>query len=169
MSVATPGAIVFKTFGFKRTEHALLTMQKAAFDAIPFWKGEVIPDMERIEHQVFNSQGRRGGGSWKFLSQETIDTKAREGLDPRINIATGAMMLSVTEGSEFGDVPYAVREVTPTGVKFGTTAPGAAQSQQYRVFLRWTHFDTARWARWWTRYVIRAGKEAAAAKGASDV
>lgn len=152
--------LTIKTIGLKRAASVLEQMGLAAEDAIPFWEGEVIPDMERIEYQLFKSQGRRGGGSWKFLSQETIDTKVRKGESPLINVATGAMLTSVSEGSGFAGKPaFAVREVTPTWIKFGTTAPGSAQSQQFRPFLRWTRFDVARWARWWARYVIRVGQE----------
>jgi hypothetical protein len=158
------GSIAFRTFGFTQTEEALLAMERAAFDAIPFWREEVIPDMERVERQVFMSQGRRGGGSWKFLSPETVRTKASQGLDPRINIATGALLESVTH---YHDV-NAIREVTPARIKFGTYAPGGEQSQKHRIFLRWTHYDVARWARWWAAYVVRHGRHAASRTGVKD-
>lgn len=152
---------VAKTIGVKRAAEVMMSMGYAAEDAIPFWEGEVLPDMERIEYQVFKSQGRRGGGSWQFLSPETIATKVRKGESPLINIATGTLLTSVSEGAGFGnDAPYSIREVTPTMLRFGSSAPGAKQSQKHRPFLRWTQFDAARWARWWARYVIRMGQAA---------
>jgi hypothetical protein len=155
------GNIAIKTFGFKRSAEVLGRMGLAASDAIPFWEMEIIPDLERIEFQVFKSQGRRGGGSWKFLSQETIQTKVRKGESPLINVATGMLLesLSVNKGFE-GELvsPYAIREVAPTFLTFGSSAPGAVQSQEHRPFLRVTRFDVARWSRWWARYIIRIAK-----------
>lgn len=149
-----------ETVGFKRAASILSQMGIAAEDAIPFWEEEVIPDMERIEYQMFKSQGRRGGGSWKFLLPETIEAKVRKGQSPLINVATGALLTSVSEGYGFEAKPeYAVRDVTPLYVKFGTFAPGAAQSQKFRPFLRFTKFDRARWARWFVVYCICRAKE----------
>lgn len=157
--MAAPGELVIETFGFKRAVSLMEQMGVAASEGQAFWHDEIIPDLLRLEYQTFVSQGRRGGGSWRFLQPETIARKVSAGLDPRINIATGALMESVTKGWGSESEPeYAVREVGPTFLRFGTRAPGAAESQKFRPFLRITRFDRARWARMWVRYVVRIAR-----------
>jgi phage gpG-like protein len=112
----------------------------------------IVQDMQRVEEQVFLSQGRRGGGSWKFLSPEYRARKERQGESPLILIATGDLMESVTESEgRYSDVV-----VTNNIIVFGTSHPGAA-TQQFgdtsrnipaRPFLlRFTEYDRARWRR----------------------
>lgn len=128
-------------------------MERAAFsvsNAEPFLH-VVMDDIERIERALFSSQGRRGGGSWRGLSPETIAAKVRKSQDPRINIATGALLHSVSDQH----AEYAVREVTRSSLRFGTTAPGAKQSQMHRPIFKFTRFDRARWAKWWGEYIVR--------------
>jgi len=163
---AGSGNIAIEAIGFKRAASVFAKMGVAAGDAIPFWEDEVIPDVERIEYQMFKSQGRRGGGSWRFLQPETIAAKVRKGESPMINIATGALLTSVSEGSGFDKPEYAIREVTPAMLRFGSSAPGAAESQRERPFLRFTHFDRARWARWFVQYIVRVGRSSTVSKDA---
>jgi hypothetical protein len=54
-------------------------------------------EMAEISKETFNSQGRRGGGSWQALSYKRQEEKAREGLDPRILFATHRLYTSLTE------------------------------------------------------------------------
>lgn len=157
--------LAYETVGFKRVADIFTRMGMAAADAVPFWEEEVLPDMERVELELFRSQGRRGGGSWKFLSPETINAKARKGQNPLINIATGEMLRSLSDpegqlsGLGGGKSGNAIREVYPNMIRFGTSAPGAAESQTYRPIIRFTKFDRARWARWFVRYIVRVGQE----------
>lgn len=141
--------------GAKIWSERLRRMSIRAEHARPFFQYEMIPDMERIEDQLFVSQGRRGGGSWKGLSPDYLRRKMRSGLDPRINIATGTMLASLVNE----DMPYAVREITDFKLVFGSRAPGVEQSQKYRPVMKFTKYDRRRWAQWWAEYItMRFGK-----------
>jgi hypothetical protein len=91
----------------------------------------------QIEKQMFNSQGRRGGGSWMSDSPEWLARKSEAGLDPRINHATLALRESVTEL----DAPGQVLEISPNSLIFGSDLPYAAVSQRNRPFVRLLPLD----------------------------
>lgn len=140
-------------FGTKRWSSTLRGMAAATAHGRLFFEMEMIPDIERIEDAMFRAQGRRGGGSWRALSPETIATKARKAQDPRINIATGMLRESLVNRHAAG----AVRIATNQRLVFGSTAAGARQSQRRRPVVRFTKFDRRRWARWWGQYIVRRG------------
>lgn len=107
---------------------------------------EIEADMFRIERSVFSSGGRRGGGSWKKLSDSTVK---RKGGDSRILQDTDALYDSVTrKGAEFQ-----ILETTNTGILFGTDRPWAYVQQSgsvaagvpARPFLRFLPTDIDRW------------------------
>ena len=54
----------------------------------------VADDVMRVIRATFMSQGRRYGGSWAHLDPDTIREKVKHGQDPRILIATEALMNS---------------------------------------------------------------------------
>lgn len=82
-------------FGDKIVHRQLLRGAERAGNMKPaLW--DVREDIFRIIKINFESQGRRGGGSWKFLDPKTVEAKARRGLDPRILIARGRLMNSLT-------------------------------------------------------------------------
>jgi len=136
--------------GTVQWEQYLEKVKLRAMDAAPFFYDALIPDMELASEQLFYSQGRRGGGSWKFLSKETIDTKARKMQDPRINIATFNLLQSLT----YSDEPDAIRKVSGWKVEFGSTAPGAEQSQKFRPIIKFTKYDRRRWAGMLAEYIV---------------
>jgi hypothetical protein len=90
-----------------------------------------------IEKTVFNSQGRRGGGSWKQDSPDWLARKIRNGQDPRINHMTLALRRSVTEPG----APGQVLEVSPASLVVGSSLPQAAPSQRNRPFIKFTVAD----------------------------
>lgn len=138
------------THGTEQWKQYLRSAAAKAAKPAPFLKHVIIPDMERVEEAMFQSQGRRGGGSWKFLADETIRTKAQKRQDPRINIATFAMIQSLVDPED----ENAIRKVYAGRLTFGSTAPGIEQSQRFRPVIRFTKYDRARWARLWARYIV---------------
>lgn len=108
---------------------------------------EIKTDLFRIEEAVFSSQGRRGGGSWKQLKEDTIRRKS--GSTKILQGLTGALKRSVTEP----DAPYQILQITNQELYFGTDRPGAAAHQfgyspqgiPRRPFIRILPTDINRW------------------------
>lgn len=86
----------------------------------------------------FESQGRRGGGSWRKLSEGWVKRKAREGRDPRIGFYTGALFAAATD---VGD-PNRRLKMTRTSLDVTIALPYAAVQQDERPFARFTKGDT---------------------------
>lgn len=111
---------------------------------------EVRTDMQRAIRMNFQSQGRRGGGSWKQLDPKTVESKERAGLDPRILMARHRLIDSFTRRSS----RYMRTRIANDRVELESTLPYAAV-QQYgsddghvpaRPFVRFTEYDRTRWA-----------------------
>lgn len=114
---------------------------------------EIELDMFRIEEIVFSSGGRRGGGSWKKLSDSTIKKKG----DTKILRDTDALFHSVTRpGAEFQ-----ILDVTNGGILFGTDRPWAMLQQTgnahvpARPFLRFLPSDIDRWCKLLLAHVVK--------------
>lgn len=81
--------------GARLTRRKLLRGADAAANMKPvLW--QIREDMFRIIRINFESQGRRGGGSWKYLDPKTVAAKQRQGLDPRILMAKLKLVHSLT-------------------------------------------------------------------------
>jgi phage gpG-like protein len=121
---------------------------KRAVDLGPV-KYEIALDMMEIVNQVFISEGRRGGGSWKRLAPSTIEKKGHSA----ILIDTGQLIESLT-------VPGAEHQVltideSPVGFEFGTDRPWAFVHQYgsenlvheipARPFLKFREKDEQNW------------------------
>jgi len=131
---------------------------------------KIVIDMMRIEHDVFKSGGRRGGGSWKKLSPETV---RRKGGDTRILRHTDALYASLTEPG----APFQILGITKYGLDFGTSRPWAFVHQYgsegkvtptgvtlrpdipRRPFLKFIPSDYSRWNRWIAEYITKSLKE----------
>lgn len=121
-------------------------MSGRAVDLAPAFE-VIAKDMQRIEGQVFQSQGRRGGGSWTYLAQETLKRRRRQGIQSKLILhATGRLIRSLSEeGGEH------IQEITPSTMRFGSDVPYAAIQNwggghiPARPFLRYTPYDHARW------------------------
>lgn len=109
---------------------------------------KVAEDIFRIEESIFHSEGRRGGGSWKRLKEDTIKRKG----SVEILRSSDSLYRSVTEpGAE-----YQILEVDNTGIIFGTDRPWAGVQQfgstyknrPARPFIKFTPYDTNRWNTW---------------------
>jgi len=73
----------------------------------------------------FDSQGRRGGGSWRKLSPKWLKFKAAHGFDTRILRMEGTLQRSVTRRKSKGQILV----ITPNSITFGTKLPHAAVHQ----------------------------------------
>jgi hypothetical protein len=136
--------------GLKEWNDLLAGMSKRAIAPGPYLQEMIIPDIERIEEQMFLSQGRRGGGSWKRLTYPYMLKKIRLGQNTRINIAVGTMMDSLIKQTD-----SSIRQIEGDLLTFGTYARGAAQSQKFRPIMRFTAYDRRRWGRLWLQYITQ--------------
>ena len=97
----------------------------------------VATAMMGIIARTFESQGRRGGGSWRQDTPDWSTRKAREGLDPRIGHATLALRRSLT----VRDDPAQILHVTNEMVNLSTVLPYAGAEQKNRPFIKFTYND----------------------------
>lgn len=114
------------------------------FDRIGVAAGNATPAMELVadymllaENEVFDSQGRRGGHSWRELTFGWLARKWREGLDLRIGHATLFLRRSVTVRGAFGQI----LEVGPHTLRFGSGFRYAETQQRNRPFIQLTPED----------------------------
>lgn len=108
--------------------------------------------MMEIEGRVFDSQGRRGGGSWAQDSEEWLTQKMTMGLDPRINHATLALRDSLTEPGADGQV----LRIGTTSMEFGSDLPYAQVTQRNRPVIKYTPADRAEMRAMMRDYLISA-------------
>lgn len=116
---------------------------------------EIVLDMIRASLALFNSQGRRGGGSWKKLKPSTVARKGHE----IILVETGALKKSLSEY----DAPFQIHHVTNSTVEFGTEHPFAAIHQHgtrdgrlpARPIIKFTARDDVKWNNIITRHLMK--------------
>jgi phage gpG-like protein len=104
-------------------------MGYAALDARPAME-EVAVVMFGIFKKIFDSGGRRGGGSWRQDSPEWLERKIKNGLDPRVLHATLALRNAFTEP----DADHQILAITKRSVSLGTDLPYAAKQNRERPF-----------------------------------
>lgn len=111
-------------------------MGDAAVDASPVM--EVIADfMMHAIGRTFDSQGRRGGGSWKRDSLPWLLRKQRLGLDPRIGHATQALR----DAFSVRGAAHQILTVEAHSVDITTDLPYAGTEQRHRPFIKFTPTD----------------------------
>jgi phage gpG-like protein len=109
----------------------------------------VADDMIQDTKMQFESGGRRGGGSWKFPTQETRKRKARRGQDPRTLFGTHRLFDSLTAR---GDEDM-ILEISNTGIHYGSRVRYADTHQHgdasrgipARPFIQFLDSDIDRW------------------------
>jgi phage gpG-like protein len=144
-----------EAFGFKEMQTRFTRMGMAAIDAEPAMV-TILHRMMEIIDATFESQGRRGGGSWKHDTQEWLERKQRLGLDPRIGHATLALRNSLTkEGEPGGD-----HETGPNFARVGSFLPYAETQQYNRPFIKLMKSDRAELRDIVRRYLIAAWRTA---------
>lgn len=114
-------------------------MGLAALNARPAMELTAL-EMLRIIRLNFESEGRRGGGSWRKDTQEWLLRKFRMGLDPRINRATRALYDSFA----FPGAPNQQLVITDHSVILGSNLPYAGYVQRERPFVKYTERDRLR-------------------------
>jgi hypothetical protein len=103
-----------------------------------------------VERKIFEAQGRRGGGSWKQDTEAWLIRKVNLGLDPRINIATHALMRSMSEP----EAPGQVLHVGDRNVRLGSALPYAEVTEENRPFTRLLPSDRMRMRQIVERYLL---------------
>jgi phage gpG-like protein len=121
---------------------------------------EMAQEMMRIESALFNSQGRRGGGSWKQLKPDTMRRKLFHDKDPRIMHESLRLRHSLTSR----DDPENILDITEGSIRFGTGVEYAAAHQEgrgrmpARPIVKFTKHDNARMARILADWVMRGDR-----------
>jgi phage gpG-like protein len=118
----------------------------------------VADDMMYVVEKTFTGQGRRYGGSWAALNEQTIKRKAAKGQDPRINIATGRMMRAFSlRGSEHQVLRVGTHSIEldsdldyPEFIQDGTSKMPA------RPFIDFYPQDRKKWAQICKEYLAEA-------------
>lgn len=127
---------IIRAMGVKQAATRFTRMGEAGIAAQPAMEA-VAAEMMRIIGVTFQSQGRRGGGSWRHLTTEWLMRKQRNNLDPRIGYATHALVNSVTKPG----ADRQILEIGPHSVQLGSLLPYAATQQRHRPFVKFTLND----------------------------
>jgi phage gpG-like protein len=125
-----------EAMGTKQVATRFNRMGAASQDARPAFR-TIAEMLFAITRTTFESQGRRGGGSWRRDSPEWLARKIRGGLDPRIGYATHSLVKSVTEPG----APGQVLVIRRNKILFGSRLPYAAAQQRQRPFIKLTAAD----------------------------
>lgn len=158
---------IIKDFGTTERTAKKLGRGAAAAQVMEAPFAEIVADMMRTEIAVFASEGRRGGGSWKKLKEDTVRKKGNtellrtRGAKPKYSRpGNDALFKSVTvPGAKFQIV-----RITNNIVEFGTDAPHADAMQHgapsknipARPFFKFTVHDVERWHRIILGHLTRA-------------
>lgn len=129
---------------------------------------EIVFDALRVTKANFSGEGRRGGGSWAQLSDETY--KKRGTRHPILRTSNTQEGYSKIGGNDelyrsvtVKGAPYQILHIENDGFELGTDRP-FAYVHQYgspnrkipaRPFLRFTPVDERRWKTIITRHLMR--------------
>ena len=128
--------IHLKAYGFRNIEQKLFRVAENV-DRPQRTFHHVAKMLGLIMEQRFESQGRRGGGSWKKISEQWKARKAESGLDTRILFATHRLKNSLTDA----DHPDNIMITRRKELVWGTEVPYAARQDRERPFLKLTKAD----------------------------
>jgi phage virion morphogenesis protein len=109
-------------------DHVIEVLRRTALNMRDARRGmsQIADYLMQITATQFDSQGRRGGGSWRRLTPEYQKRKAREGKDPRILHATGVLRKSVTKRRARGQILV----INKDSLQFGSNIEYAAVHQR---------------------------------------
>lgn len=147
--------MIFKIIDFEKSAERLAAKMNAsaanAIATLPVM-GAIEEDIFRIEETIFNSGGRRGGGSWAPLKPSTVKRKG----NALILRDSDSLFESVTvPGAEFQ-----ILDVSSTHIIFGTDRPWAVVHQEgnahnrARPFIRFLPNDVSRWTTMIARHLM---------------
>ena len=144
-----------EAFGIQQSITRFSRMGAAAISAEPAMEA-ILRRLMQIIGQTFESEGRRGGGSWAADTEEWLLRKQRLGLDPRIGHATHALRDSVSVWGASGQI----REVGPNFARLGSELEYADTQQRHRPFIKLTKSDKVSMRNICREYLIRAWRTA---------
>lgn len=119
-------------------ERSLQRLADNVRDARPFLH-DAADQFHRLERKRFD---RQGDGDWPGLDADTLEKKAREGLSPRILMATGALRRAMTTRAS-----GSVLRVTRESLEVGTTIPYAEHVNRRRPIVNIDSRDVSRFSR----------------------
>lgn len=131
-----------KAYGVERISSRFRGTAKKAMNTRPAMQ-QVLRRLVEIERAIFDSQGNRGGGSWKALSPGWQKRKAQMGKDPRKLRMDGRLYRSLTSLQSSN----MVRDIRNGELDFGSRLPYAARHQfgdshiPARPYLKFTKRD----------------------------
>jgi hypothetical protein len=138
--------IVVIPFGFQEAAANFAHLGNDAMYALSDVLVMIREDMMRVTASNFESQGRRGGGSWKPLTPAWLRTKERRGKDLRIQFYDHWLVESVTV--LHADHQIADLDEMEGTIRLGSTLPYADTAQRHRPYLKFTRQDQVRWGKW---------------------
>lgn len=130
---------IVKAMGYKVVATKFERMGVAAIHAKPAMETSA-GEMMRIMRLNFDSQGRRGGGSWRADTVEWLSRKVKAGLDPRIGHATKALRDSMS----IPGAAHQILAITDTSVNLGSSLSYAGYMNRDRPFAKFTEGDRMR-------------------------
>lgn len=128
--------IHLRAYGFRNYERKLFQVAENVDRPQKSFR-HVADYLRHVLDQRFESQGRRGGGSWKKISHRWRERKVQLGLDPRILHATLRLRRSLTQRQHADQIVTTTRRE----LVFGTIVPYAAKQDRTRPFMKLTPYD----------------------------
>jgi hypothetical protein len=126
-------------------------MEAAAMDMQPALE-EIGFLIMNVMRKMFESGGRRGGGSWAPDDLGWLARKIMMGLDPRVGIATEALMRAFTQP----EAPHQEYEVGSHSLHLSSDLSYAAAQQTHRPFVKFTYGDRTEMGNIVRRHLIHA-------------
>jgi len=137
--------LVIRIFGAEEARERLFQGANRAGSMEPAFE-DIAEDMRRITAINFSSEGRRGGGSWAWLSPSRLRQKIKAGLPEDILIAHKRLYESVTTDND-----DSIADIYKNRINFGSALDYAASHQfgnehlPARPFLRFIESDLEGW------------------------
>lgn len=122
------------------------------------WK--IREDIYRVIKATFESQGRRGGGSWAHLSEGWTTRKIKMGWDPRILYGkpTQTLLRSLTVRGHYMQRSKVGRHSVDLSsrVVYADVQQHGNADIPARPFINFTQYDRDRWAGMVAKHVMEA-------------
>lgn len=118
-----PLRFTLDVLGETQVDRAFLRVSDAARNLTPLFE-RLVKELQEVEKLQFESEGAYGSGGWAELSEATIESKQRRGMDNGILRATNALYNSLT-GSGSGSIV----DVSAEWLRYGTAIPYAGFHQ----------------------------------------
>ena len=152
----------------------------ARVDTLKLVMDKILLDLLAVTRTQIDSGGRRGGGGYAHLKQDTVRKKGNaqilrtSGSRPKYDrIDSDALVRSVTVKG----APFQIWITANEGFEFGTDRPWAfvhqygspARRIPARPFLRVLPGDADRWTRWITQWLIEPFEKPVEEAGAGEI